>query len=217
MGPSERPDRTWQSLLEPAYLAGRWRLIRTDRILPSSPDGGFIPDGSTTHPSVVDRDRNMVSTSQTLLSGFGSKVTIPGSGVRMNNGMLWFDPEPGRPNSVAGGKRPLSNMAPVLLFRGGRPLAAFGSSGGRRIIGTNTQIAMAILDHGLTMQAAIEAPRIDLSSGKLLADLGHSVTVGTDSIFPRYFASACGILIDPDIDLLRGGADPFHVATCMGY
>ena len=83
---------------------------------PASP--GQMADGSTTHLSVMDRDGIAVSCTQTLLSLWGSRVTTPGTGVLLNNGMMWFDPEPGRPNSVAGGKTPLSNMAPVVLARG---------------------------------------------------------------------------------------------------
>ena len=230
LGESAGPEYPWQALLEPAYLAERRRLIHPDRAMTDVRDGGFIPDGSTTHLSVVDRDRNMVSLTQTLLSRFGSRVTIPGTGMLMNNGMLWFDPEPGRANSVAGGRRPLSNMAPLVILKDGRPWVTLGSSGGRRIMGANLQIAIDMIDYGMSIQEAISAPRVDLSTGKLLADsrlpagsvarlrgLGHEVTVVTESILPHHFASPCGIMVDGAAGVLRGGADPLHPAVCMGY
>src|SRR5205814_6496841 len=98
---------------------------------------GQMADGSTTHLSVMDRDGMAVSCTQTLLSLWGSRVTTPGTGVLLNNGMMWFDPEPGRPNSVAGGKTALSNMAPLILSRHGRPWVSLGASGGRRIMNCN--------------------------------------------------------------------------------
>src|SRR5699024_2933673 len=95
---------------------------------PSVPD--YIRDGSTTHLGAVDADGNAVALTQTLLALWGSRVTVPGTGVLMNNGMMWFDPEPGRPNSIAGSKKPLSNMAPAVVTKGGEAIASVGSSGG---------------------------------------------------------------------------------------
>ena len=94
----------------------------------------------TTHLCVVDRHGNLVALTQTLLSRFGSKLLLPETGILLNNGIMWFDPRPGRPNSLAGGKRPLSNMCPVVLRRDGRPWAALGASGGRRIMPAVAQL-----------------------------------------------------------------------------
>ena len=118
----------------------------------------YTSGGSTTHLSVIDKDGIAVSLTQTLLSLWGSRVTVPGTGILLNNGMMWFDPEPGRPNSVAGGKRPLSNMAPAVVLKDGRAVAALGASGGRRIMNCVAQIAMNLIDHGMTMQPAVERP-----------------------------------------------------------
>jgi gamma-glutamyltranspeptidase / glutathione hydrolase len=118
----------------------------------------------TTHLTVVDSDGNMVSLTQTLLSIFGAKVMLPSSGVLMNNGIMWFDPRPGRPNSLAPNKRPLSNMAPtVLTNEDGSPFAALGASGGRRIFPALLQIISMMTDFKMNIEEALHAPRIDVS------------------------------------------------------
>ena len=90
--------------------------------------------GCTTHLGVADKDGNVVALTQTLLSIFGSRVVLPGTGILMNNGMMWFDPRPGRSNSIAPGKWPLSNMCPTVVERADGLRFAAGASGGRRIM-----------------------------------------------------------------------------------
>ena len=128
----------------------------------SVPD--YTSDGSTTHHSVIDRNGMAVSTTKTLLSLWGSGVTIPGTGISMNNGMMWFDPQPGRPNSVAGGKKPLANMAPIVVTRNNQSLAAIGASGGRRILNCNIQIGHEHDRSGHVNAGSHPAPRIDRST-----------------------------------------------------
>jgi gamma-glutamyltranspeptidase/glutathione hydrolase len=182
----------------------------------------YMKDGSTTHLSAIDGDGNAVSITQTLLAGWGSRVTVPGTGVLFNNGMMWFDPEPGRPNSVAGDKIPLSNMAPVVITGDGGALASLGTSGGRKIAFHNLQLTMNLLDHGFGMQAAIDAPVIDISTPLLvasrhipaatleaLAALGHEVSVRDPSRGTGDFASPAGVLRHDD-GTLEGGADPWY-------
>jgi gamma-glutamyltranspeptidase/glutathione hydrolase len=184
-------------------------------------------DGSTTHLGAIDREGVAVSLTTTLLGLWGSRVVAPGTGVLLNNGMMWFDPEPGRPNSVAGGKRPLSNMAPLLLARGGRAVASLGGSGGRRIMACNAQLVVNLLDHGLSIQPAISAPRIDASTLELLvsprlpratrddlAARGHRLAVRDERLFTGDFASPVGVLAGTD-GLLRGGADPFYYPAAV--
>lgn len=113
----------------------------------------------TTHCTAVDEEGTIVSTTQTVQSAFGSKVTVPGTGMLLNNLMLLMDPTPGRPNSIAGGKRILSSMTPALVLRDGRPFLALGTPGGRRIFGSVAQAVLNVIDHGMSLQAAFEAPR----------------------------------------------------------
>ena len=135
-------------------------------------DGGLSGDpkrsSSTTHVSAMDADGNAVSLTQTLLSGFGSKVTLPQTGIIMNNAMMWFDPEPGSPNAIRPGTRPLANMCPVLGIKDGKAWFALGASGGRRIIGSMVQIASFLADFGMDAEAAIHQPRIDVSGRKVV-------------------------------------------------
>ncbi len=131
-------------------------------------------DGCTTHLSVIDRDGNMVALTQTLLSLFGSRVVLPESGVLMNNGINWFDPRPGKPNSIAAGKRPLTNMLPTLGLAGAegdKPWLAIGASGGRRILPAIFQMVSFQADFGLSLEAAYHRARIDVSiPGEVAAD-----------------------------------------------
>jgi len=122
----------------------------------------------TTHFSVVDRDGNMAAVTQTLLSNFGSKFVTPSSGITMNNGIMWFDPTPGTPNSLYPGKRCLCNYTPVLAeTTDGRRLAV-GASGGRRIMPAVMQLLSFVIDFGMDLDVAIQQPRIDASEGNLV-------------------------------------------------
>ena len=120
--------------------------------------------GCTSHVSVVDAQGNMVSLTNTLLSRFGSKVVLPQAGILMNNGMMWFDPRPGQPNSMAGGARPLANMCPLILGRDGRPELAIGAAGGRSIFPALLQLISYLVDYGMTLEEAFHTPRIDAST-----------------------------------------------------
>ena len=113
----------------------------------------------TTHFSAADGQGNLVVCTQTINGLFGSHVTVPGTGMLLNNTMRLFDPRPGLPNSVGPGKRMLSSMTPTVLSRGGRPVLALGVPGGTRIFNTVAQVIVNVADHGMSLQEAVEAPR----------------------------------------------------------
>jgi len=136
---------------------------------------------STTHLNAIDRDGNMVALTQTLLSVFGSKVVLPATGILMNNGVMWFDPRPGAPNSLGPAKRPLTNMCPVIARRAGKPWFAIGASGGRKIFPAVLQIVSFLIDHSMSLEDAFHQPRIDASGGE------H---VGVDPRLPQEVKSA---------------------------
>jgi gamma-glutamyltranspeptidase / glutathione hydrolase len=122
----------------------------------------------TSHFSVVDRDGNMAAVTQTLLSIFGSKFVLPQSGVLMNNGIMWFDTTPGAANSLAPGKRCLTNYTPVVAHAADGRRLALGASGGRRILPAVMQMLSFVMDYGMDLDAAIHQPRIDASEGAVV-------------------------------------------------
>ena len=115
--------------------------------------------GHTTHMNVMDEQGNMVALTQTDGWGFGSLVTIPGLGFNMNNGMSSFDPRPGRLNSIAPCKRPISRMCPTIVLKDGQPIIALGAGGGRRIMNVLVQMLVDLIDFGMSAEGAIRAPR----------------------------------------------------------
>jgi gamma-glutamyltranspeptidase/glutathione hydrolase len=114
----------------------------------------------TTHVTVADANGNVVAATQTINGLFGSKAMAPGTGMVLNNTMALFDPHPGHPLSVAPGKRMTSSMAPTIVLRDGQPVVALGLPGGVRIFACVLQTLLNLIDHGMTLQEAVEAPRV---------------------------------------------------------
>jgi gamma-glutamyltranspeptidase/glutathione hydrolase len=121
----------------------------------------YVGEGAdTTHLTVADGDGNVVSTTQTIHAAFGSKVTAPGTGMLLNNTMNIFDPHPGNANSIAPGKRMVSSMAPTIVMKDGQPFMALGTPGATRIFPSVLQAIVNVIDHGMSLQEAVEAPRV---------------------------------------------------------
>jgi gamma-glutamyltranspeptidase/glutathione hydrolase len=140
----------------------------------------YLAPACTTHYAVVDRDGNMAAVTQTLLSAFGSKFVTPQSGITMNNGIMWFDPVPGTPNSLAPGKRCLCNYTPVVARAADGRHLAVGASGGRRISPAVMQLLSFVMDYDMDLDAAIHQPRIDASEGDIvIADVRLAAEVRT--------------------------------------
>jgi len=91
---------------------------------------------------------------------------LPRTGILMNNGVMWFDPRPDRPNSIGPGKRALTNMCPVVVARDARPWFGVGASGGRRILAAVLQLASFVVDFDMDPQAAAHHPRIDVNASE---------------------------------------------------
>ncbi len=174
-------------------------------------------DTCTTHFCAADSQGNMVALTQTLMSLFGSNVMLPKTGITMNNGMLWFDPEPGKPNSIAPGKKPLCNICPVVVSKDGKPWFCIGASGGRRIVPAVSQLALMLIDRGMDVEAAFHHPRIDVSGVgpiRVNRDLAPEVKkaiaaklpmVEVDNpVSPLGFANPSCIVRDPNTGELTG-------------
>src|SRR5436190_3273951 len=127
--------------------------------------GDTQPPGEscTTHITAIDREGGIAALTTTLLSSFGSRYVLPQTGILMNNGVMWFDPRPGLPNSLGPGKRALTNMCPLVGARDGRARFGVGASGGRRILAAVVQLASFIVDFAMTPEEAAHHPRIDVS------------------------------------------------------
>jgi gamma-glutamyltranspeptidase / glutathione hydrolase len=225
--PVSASEDPWQEYASQA-LNDPWPYSSTPKPDTQPAGTGFGTTDCTTHFCVVDVAGNAITCTQTAVGYFGSKVITPGVGALYTNGMSWFNPVSGTANSIAGGKRPLTNMTPLLLKRGDEPWLLLGAQGGRKIINCNTQLASNVVDHDLGVQAAIAAPRLDASGRSVLVDSriqesviaaleqrGHRLTVVDESPASTPFAAAVGILRESD-GLLHGGADIYRISEARG-
>lgn len=234
-------------LLNPAYAAARRRLIDPGRagrpgagnpwtFQAEPPDPGKLTvvaasdpgqDGCTSHHSHVDRWGNFVSITQSLGDQFGSGVMVPGHGFFLNNAMKLFDPRPGdRAASIAPYKRPMAPW-PTLVLRDGVAVMALGSPSGTRIPNAIAQVLINVLDHQMTLGAAVDCPRVHWSGHELeaevdlptetkagLARLGHHVEYR--SRWSPWFGAVQAVARDPEAGVCRGAADPRRQGAAAG-
>ena len=126
--------------------------------------------GSTTHFTIMDPQGNVVCQTQTLGMGWGSGVVPPGTGVILNNHTNWMDPRPKRGNSLGAGKRPMAGYAPTLVFEGEKLRLGVGSPGSYRIPTAVAQVILNLFYRKMTLQEAVEAPRMHLDTGPMHAE-----------------------------------------------
>ncbi len=215
-----RPRPFWR---RPPWRWGRARVLRVERPEVLPPD-----DAGTTHISVLDDEGNAVALTQTINTLFGSGITVPGTGIVLNNEMDDFAAAPEVPNAfglvgfeanaIAPGKRPLSSMTPTIVLRDGQPWLVAGSPMGPFIITTVLQTLLNVIDFGMNIQEAVSAPRFHhqwrpnrlylepehpRDVVRRLEARGHPVHVSEFR-----FGAAAAILRDPETGILWGGADP---------
>jgi gamma-glutamyltranspeptidase/glutathione hydrolase len=192
---------------------------------------------NTTHFSVVDAQGNAVAVTTTLNDSFGASVTAGKLGFVLNDEMDDFTSKPGVPNgygliqgeanAIAPGKRPLSAMAPTMVLKDGRLFLVLGSPGGPRIISTVANILMGVIDYGLDIQQAVNAPRfhhqwlpdqiyvekngISPDTIKLLQARGHKIQA------EPYWSDGECIAVDPKTGELLGAPDGRNGGKAVGY
>jgi gamma-glutamyltranspeptidase/glutathione hydrolase len=217
----------WERLVSRQHAREVAAEIRRLKVAPRRRGPGAGVD-CTTHVGAVDRDRNMVSLTNTAVSLWGSRVVVKGTGILLNNGMIWFDPEPGKANSIASGKRALVNMVPALGFRRGRPALMVGAPGGRAIVTAIPQVIANLVDARGSLQAAVEAPRLHSEGGDVLvstrvgeaalaglARRGHSVVPMEETYSTLNFARPVAIRVTAQG--LEAGIEQYGAAAAAGY
>jgi gamma-glutamyltranspeptidase / glutathione hydrolase len=161
-------------LLDPAYLARLRASIDPERATPSDQVRPGKPSGTeqmeTTHYSVVDAEGNAVAVTYTLNGGYGNGISVPGLGFLLNNEMDDFSAKPGTPNmfglvqgeanAIAPGKRPLSSMTPTIVLKDNKLYMTAGAPGGSRISTAVAQVILNVIDFGMNVQDAVDAPRV---------------------------------------------------------
>jgi gamma-glutamyltranspeptidase/glutathione hydrolase len=146
---------------------------------------------NTTHICVTDSEGNVVSLTQTIMSGFGSRVMLPQTGILMNNGMMWFDPRPGSPNSVEGGRYPLCNMCPTIVKKPAnssteKSVFAVGACGGRKIFPSVFQLVSFMVDNELSVDEAVHRPRIDNSGSEVITIMDSMPAEIVDTLMKKF-------------------------------
>ncbi len=213
----------------PERAGDPWPFDRTQASADGRARGALRDAGCTTHLCVADAEGNLVSLTNTLGDLWGSYVVAEGTGMLLNDGMIWFNPVPGHINSIEPGKMPLSNVTTVLGTRADRAAFAIGAPGGRKVITSVLQSIVNHVDYKRSLQQAISAPRLHCEGNKLqidsrvtdevlaqLARRGHTVEALEESFVTATFARPVGISVDAATGVLRSGVDALRMAGAVG-
>jgi gamma-glutamyltranspeptidase / glutathione hydrolase len=210
------------------------RAVRSARITSGVPTGA---DRQTTQYCVADRFGNVVSVTVTLNGLFGCKSVVDGAGFFLNNEMDDFTVKPGAldqfslvggpSNAIEPGKRMLSSMAPTIVVKENRPLLVLGARGGSRIPTSVAQIICNVIDFGMTVQEAVDAPRVHhqwvpdtliFEKRALASDVVRNLgSMGYVLQEVNVTARAEALMVDPRGTWLLGGADPREEGFAIGY
>jgi gamma-glutamyltranspeptidase/glutathione hydrolase len=212
-----------ERLLSKSYAAERRKLIDPDRARDYQP--GAAEQSDTIYLTVVDRERNAISFINSLFSAFGSGIVAGDTGIILQNRGAGFVMDPRAMNRVEPAKRPLHTIIPAMVLKDGKPYFSFGVMGGDNQPQGHVQVFLNLVEFGMNVQEAGEAPRFRHTGGLLglesgitaetrrLLDLrGHQLTTLTDG-----FGGYQGILIEPKTGVLMGGSDPRKDGCALGW
>ena len=217
-------DLPTATIISKEYAADRRRLIDPDRAQREAPPG-MSEEGDTVYFTVVDGDHNVVSFINSLFSSFGSGIVAGDTGIALQNRGGSFSLDPNHRNSVAPRKRPFHTLVPAMVLKDGQPFFSFGVMGGDMQPQGHVQVVANVVDFGMDVQHAGEAPRFRHSSRGValesaidgnvrfgLSRKGHSIL---DSF--GAFGGYQGIIIDPVSGALMGGSDPRKDGLAIGW
>ena len=221
-----------KELLSKDYAAKRRALIDPARAIDAPAYGEMGMGSDTTYFTVVDKDRTAVSFINSLFNSFGSGIVAGDTGIMLQNRGTGFTLEPGHPNRLAPGKRPFHTLIPAMVFKGDELLMSYGVMGGDIQAQGHAQVLMNLVDRGMNLQQAIEAPRIRYVSGRavMLEDTldaavinalvarGHERMLPPAGIMHRaLMGGGQAIVIDPATGALAGASDPRKDGLALGY
>ncbi len=235
----KRYARAWRSSIADESATPSRDLRRAAGLVPAPPKAVAVAEEKkqTTHFSVMDAEGNAVAVTTTLNGEFGAHVTLRGLGFLMNNEMDDFAARQGVPNmfglvqgpanAIGPGKRPLSSMTPTIVLKDGKVRLVLGSPGGSRITTTVANILLSVVDGGLNIQAAVDAPRFhhQFEPDRLLLEPGFSEStveglraMGYSVATEAPWSDGECIAVDPRTGELEGGQDKRnHFGAVRGY
>ena len=227
MGDPEYVDVPVAGLTNKAYAKAQAARIDLNRSQTyEAADPWPFESDSTTSYAILDAAGNMVAVTKTVDATFASGLVAEGTGILLNDTLFDFSTDPLSPNVVAGNKRPLSSMSPTLVLKDGQPVLALGAPGATRIISGVLQVITKIIDHGMDVQAAIDAVRMHDDFGTLIIErrvdetvlealraMGHKVNASE-----VWFTFPCVQAVQRlDDGTLRGAADPRRDGKAAAY
>ena len=221
-----------KALLAKDYAAGRRALIDPAKAI-DPPSYGQLPAGSdTTYFTVVDKDRNAVSFINSIYNAFGSGIVAGDTGIVLQNRGAGFTLEAGHPNRIEPGKRPFHTIIPAMVLKDGNLLMSYGVMGGDVQAQGHVQVLVNLVDRGMNIQQAIDAPRVRYIAGRrvmmedgltapvieALERRGHQRELPGPGLTHRaLMGGGQAIMVDPATGALSGGSDSRKDGLALGY
>ncbi len=222
--------RSFEAMLDPEALRRRAQAIDPARAARDL--GGAPPRGSdTVYLTTADGEGNVVSFINSLYGPFGSGLVAGDTGIVLQNRGRGFSLSAGHPNELAPGKRPFHTLCPAMLFEGDRPLVSFGIMGGDIQAQAHLQFVSNLVDHGMNVQEALDAPRFNFmggcdvalehdftdEKGVALEARGHTVRPAAHAALRGGFGGGQAIAIHPETGVLHGASDRRKDGLAAGY